>query len=360
MSLDQLRNRLTIVDKELIELISERQKIVSEVSAYKIKTGIAIRDYGRESKILKSVEKQSISLGLDPTLAKEIMKLLISASLQQQEKSKVSANSDGEGKRALIIGGAGKMGFWMADFLNSQNFLVEIADNSNTETIYPKIDWLNDNIEHDVIVVATPIKSTVNVLTTLAKKKPKGLIFDIGSLKTPLKQGINDLIDSGCKATSIHPMFGPDTQLLSGRHIIFVDLGNDAATKEAKKIFSSTMVEKVSMSLDQHDQAISYILGLSHAINIIFFTALANSDEKIKNLIKISSTTFDSQLNVASSVAQESPDLYYEIQALNKYTSLSLDSLISSANNLKELINSKNKDGFIEMMEIGRNYLSSK
>ena len=66
MSLDQLRNRLTMVDKELIELISERQKIVSEVSDYKIKTGIAIRDYDRESKILKSIEKQSNNYSWTP------------------------------------------------------------------------------------------------------------------------------------------------------------------------------------------------------------------------------------------------------------------------------------------------------
>tara|TARA_A100000164_G_C21832433_1_gene736015 strand:+ start:149 stop:1231 length:1083 start_codon:yes stop_codon:yes gene_type:complete len=359
MSLDQLRERLTIVDRELIELISERQKIVSEVSNFKIKTGVAIRDYAREASILKGIEKQSISLGLDPVLAKEIMKLLILSSLEQQERSKVAADSDGEGKRALIIGGAGKMGSWMADFLSSQNFLIEVSDDKEGETIYSEIDWEKDKADHDVIVVATPIETTKKVLIGLAKKKPKGLVFDIGSLKTPLKSGINELINTGCKVTSIHPMFGPDTKLLSGRHIIFIDLGNDMATQEAQRLFSSTMAEHVIMGLDQHDKVISYILGLSHALNIIFFTALAKSDEEMKSLIKISSTTFDAQLNVSSSVAKENPDLYYEIQVLNKYSSLSLSNLIDSAKSFQELINNKNKKGFIDMMQKGRDYLSA-
>jgi prephenate dehydrogenase len=35
--------------------------------------------------------------------------------------------------------------------------------------------------------------------------------------------------------TSLHPMFGPDTELLSGRHVIFIDLGNAEALSEAQR-----------------------------------------------------------------------------------------------------------------------------
>ena len=33
------------------------------------------------------------------------------------------------------------------------------------------------------------------------------------------------LVPAGVRVTSVHPMFGPDTELLSGRHVIFVDVG---------------------------------------------------------------------------------------------------------------------------------------
>ena len=65
-----------------------------------------------------------------------------------------------------------------------------------------------------------------DVLKQLAARKPRGVVFDIGSLKTPLRSGLATLRDAGCRATSIHPMFGPDTELLSGRHVIFIDLGD--------------------------------------------------------------------------------------------------------------------------------------
>jgi prephenate dehydrogenase len=151
-------------------------------------------------------------------------------------------------------------------------------------------------------------------------RRPKGVIFDVGSLKSPLRAGLNALKSHGCRVTSLHPMFGPDTELLSGRHVIFVEAGSSEATQAARELFASTMVEQVVMSLDEHDRLIAYVLGLSHALNIAFFTALAESGEAAPRLAKLSSTTFDSQLDVATRVAQESPELYFEIQSLNDTT----------------------------------------
>src|SRR5690606_40658471 len=112
---------------------------------------------------------------------------------------------------------------------------------------------------------------------------------------------------------SIHPMFGPDTRLLSGRHVIFVDLGVPEATAEARGMFSATMAELIEMSLEDHDRLIAFVLGLSHALNIVFFTALANSGELVPRLKQLSSTTFDAQLKVAALVARDNPHLYFEI-----------------------------------------------
>ena len=51
-------------------------------------------------------------LGVDPNLAEEILTSLIRASLTHQERSRVMAQAAGDGRRALIIGGGGKMGGW--------------------------------------------------------------------------------------------------------------------------------------------------------------------------------------------------------------------------------------------------------
>ena len=46
-----------------------------------------------------------------------------------------------------------------------------------------------------------------------------------------------------------------------------------------RTLFASTMAEQVVTTLDDHDRLIAYVLGLSHAVNIAFFSALADSGE---------------------------------------------------------------------------------
>jgi chorismate mutase/prephenate dehydrogenase len=152
-------------------------------------------------------------------------------------------------------------------------------------------------------------------------------------------------------------MFGPDTELLSGRHVIFIDLGNADALKEAQDLFAPTMAERVVMGLDEHDRLIAYVLGLSHALNIAFFTALADSGEAALRLAKLSSTTFDAQLDVASRVAAESPELYFEIQSLNDYGAESLRSLQQAVERVLCAVATKNSVEFTGLMTRGRAYL---
>ena len=164
------------------------------------------------------------------------------------------------------------------------------------------------------------------------------MIFDVGSLKTPLRAGLEALRAAGLRVSSIHPMFGPSTELLSGRHVVFIDLGQGDALERARALFAPTMVEQVVMSLDEHDRLIAYVLGLSHAVNIAFFTALASSGERAPRLVQMSSTTFDAQFDIASAVAEESAELYFEIQRLNEYGAESLDALAQAVDSLRSAV----------------------
>jgi chorismate mutase/prephenate dehydrogenase len=358
MILEQLRARLTALDQELIELVAERQRIVAEIGDHKIQASVPTRDYDREREVLKGARRRAEELGLEPELAERIMRELIRSSLTHQERSRVAAGSGGAGKRALIIGGAGKMGAWFAEFLASQGYDIELADPASSDLPFPRIaDWRESPLKHELIVVATPMKTANEVLLGLAARKPGGVVLDLGSLKSPLRDGLAALVDAGCRVTSLHPMFGPDTRLLSERHVIVIDLGNREATQYAKDLFSSTMATLVEMSIDEHDRLAAYVLGLSHALNLVFFTALAASGELVPRLQNISSTTFDAQLEVARRVAMDNPHLYFEIQALNDYGGESLRALERATARLIELIERKDEAGFLELMLSGRDYM---
>ena len=361
VTLEGLRQRVTDIDRQLITLVAERKAVSEEVAQVKRATGRSTRDYEREREVILGVRAMAEERGVSPALAEQLLRLLIRSSLTTQEQASVAARGAGTGRRALVIGGAGKMGGWFVSFLASQGFAVEVADPAQGGAGAARVpDWHSTDLQHDFIVLATPLGVTDAILRDLALRRPPGVIFDVGSLKSPLRAGLMALKSHGCKVTSVHPMFGPDTELLSGRHVIFVDLGNAAALAAARELFSSTMAEQVVMSLDDHDRLIAYVLGLSHALNIAFFTALAESGEAAPKLARMSSTTFDAQLDVAARVAQDSPELYYEIQSLNDYGAESLEALSQAVERVRTAVLSQDHDTFVALMRRGRDYLEDR
>jgi len=361
LSLDDLRRRINEIDGRMIELVAERKHLSEEVARVKRSTGRATRDYQREREVIVAARDKAVALGVTPDVAEEILRILIRSSLTTQEQLSVVAKGAGSGRRALIIGGGGKMGRWFADFLTSQGFSVEVADPVGAPPGVTHIaDWRATDLKQDFILLATPLGVTDAILRDLALRRPPGVVFDVGSLKSPLRSGLLALKSHGVRVTSVHPMFGPDTQLLSGRHVVFVDLGHTEALQKVQELFAPTMAEQVVMSLDDHDRLIAYVLGLSHALNIAFFTALAESGEAAPRLARMSSTTFDNQLEVASAVAQESPELYYEIQSLNDYSAESLEALAKAVERIRTAILSQNHDAFVALMQRGQEYLQDR
>lgn len=359
--LEELRRRLTEIDERVLELVAERQRLVESIGRSKQERGQATRDFAREKDVIQGAVTKAGELGLPQDLAEVLMRLLIRSSLTTQEQDRVVSEGRGTGKRALVIGGAGRMGRWFAEFLASQGYGVEIADPS-AELSEPgsRRNWREGDLEQDIIVVAAPLVASGEILEQLAELHPPGLIFDVGSLKSPLRHGLDALAAAGCRVASVHPMFGPDTRLLSGRHVIFSDVGNPEATREARELFDATMAEQVEMSLDQHDRLIAFVLGLSHALNIAFFTALAESGADVPLLAQLSSTTFDAQLDVCRRVAAENPWLYFEIQSLNEHGGAALAALARSVDKIRSAIEAGDAEAFVALMEKGRDYLASR
>jgi chorismate mutase/prephenate dehydrogenase len=360
-TLDELRAQLGQIDRDMLELAQRRQALALEIGKAKRAAGLAVRDYRQERDVVQRARQAAAERGLAPSLGEELVLMLIRHSLTIQEKDLVATRGSGGGRRVLVIGGRGNIGHWFVRFMTSQGYAVEVADPAGPVDGFPYVaDWRQATLDHDLIVVAAPMPATNQILLEMAKAPPRGVVFDVGSLKSPLRDGLHALRDAGGKVTSVHPMFGPDTELLSGRHVIFIDLGVPEATTAARELFASTMATLVDMDLESHDRLIAYVLGLSHALNIAFFTALAESGEAAPKLATLSSTTFDAQLGVASKVAGENPLMYFEIQNLNDYGTESLTALLYAVERLRSVVRAGDADGFRALMERGREYLGTR
>jgi chorismate mutase/prephenate dehydrogenase len=310
--------------------------------------------------VLDRVRSAAEALGLDADLAEDLFRRLIEASLTRQEQERLQLSAHGKGRRALIVGGAGRMGRWLAGFLDSQGFDVLLADptlEGDGSTCFG--DWHEAPLDVDVIGLATPLQASARILDELCELDVPALVFDIGSLKAPLIPALRRAAVSGLKVCSIHPMFGPDTQLLSERHVLLMDAGSGEALEAAQSLFVDTMAERVVIDLEDHDRLMAPVLGLSHALSLVFFNALVDCGVPAERLAALSSTTFDRQLAIARDVAGESPELYFEIQSLNPHGQAMRATLIEAAQTLAECIQSGDEEAFRTMMLRGRKYLAS-
>src|ERR1700722_13307791 len=142
VTLDELRRGLNDLDRQLLTLIAERQRVSREVARVKRETGYPTRDYQRERTVILAARQSAAELGVQPALAENLMRMLIRSSLATQEQISVAATGTGSGRRALVIGGSGKMGRWFVDFMASQGFVVDVSDTAGAPPGYTSIvDW---------------------------------------------------------------------------------------------------------------------------------------------------------------------------------------------------------------------------
>jgi chorismate mutase/prephenate dehydrogenase len=362
LTADQLlefRTRLDEIDDNIIDLIAERQAVVTTIGKHKLETGAPLRHYAREREVIDRGMARAVSLGLSGRVAREILETLIHHSLGNQQTHQLTQSDHGQGQRALVIGGLGRMGEWMSRFLDMVGYRVDVADPAETETAFSRVDdWESCIDDYDVVVVAVTLRPSNAILHRLAELNPRGLIFDIGSLKSPMRSGLNALAARGCRVCSVHPMFGPDEIGLSGRHILFVDMGNSQALLEARALFAHTAADCVDLSLEEHDEVMAWVLGLSHLVNIAFASALAESGEAVPLLRQISSSTFNAQLKVAAQVVSENPHLYYEIQQGNEMTGDVVERFRNAMNELVQAVHQEDEPAWTRAMEVANKRIS--
>jgi chorismate mutase/prephenate dehydrogenase len=356
----ELRQRLDEIDSGIIDLIAERQSVVTAIGDHKLRTGAPLRHYAREREVIDRGMARAESLGLSGRFAREILETLIHHSLGNQETYQLGQSDHGQGKQALVIGGLGRMGEWMSRYLDMVGYHVAVADITRKETPFDRADnWEETIDDYDLVVVAVPLRPSNAILLRLAELKPRGLVFDIGSLKSPMRSGLDALKKAGCRVCSVHPMFGPDEIGLSGRHILFVDVGDAEALAEARALFAHTAADCVDLSLEEHDEVMAWVLGLSHLVNIAFASALAESGEAVPLLRQISSSTFNAQLKVAAQVVSENPHLYYEIQQGNDMTDEVVDHFRRVLDDLSRAVREEDEPSWTRAMDIANRRISS-
>jgi isochorismate pyruvate lyase len=78
-SLQDSRAELDALDVTLVQVLARRSKVILDVIRYKRANSLAVVDRDREDRMLAGIEQIAVSEGLDPRIARQVLRSVIDA-----------------------------------------------------------------------------------------------------------------------------------------------------------------------------------------------------------------------------------------------------------------------------------------
>ena len=352
--LEALRDEIHALDAELLETVARRLDVAREIGLVKEKDGLQVRDIAREKMVIAEYVRKAISLGIDEDIACRLAGTLIEGSIKVQKGSK---SRDLKGKTALIVGGAGKMGEWTSRFLSNRGAEVLIWDPRGKLEGYKNVKSLVQSANKaDIVVVASPPGTCQEELLAVLDSRPIGLVFDLCSVKSHISGTLRQGAKQGLLVTSVHPMFGPRAPSPRNQNVVVCDCGCKKANEQASSLFSKAGARVSIVSLEKHDELMTYVLGLSHLCTLIFAGTVARSGNEISAYGDVLGPTFGRISRMARELSNESKRVYHDIQALNPHTRQMIANMETVTRELRKASLDADPARFGKIMESDKKY----
>lgn len=301
-----------------MELLSRRAEVAEEIGLVKAKDGLQIRDQWREREVKATFVRNAIKLGVEKELAAKLAALLIHDAVRVQKKERMRSL---RGRTALVVGGSGKMGAWACRFLSCRGAHVLVWDPRGTLEGYESVKSVAKAAhDADLVLIASPLGVAGKELRAVLKSSPRGLVFDLCSIKHHMTREIMKAARRGVKITSVHPMFGPSAASPRGRNVVVCRCGCPEADRAVANLFISSGAKVARIQLDRHDELMTYVLGLPHLCVLMFAETLLKSEVLIDDLRQVQGPSFDRLARSAVELSNESRRVYHDIQSLNPGT----------------------------------------
>ena len=336
-------------------MVARRAEVANEIGLVKVRDGIPVRDRIREKKVIDLLSKKSQALGLPTAMAQNLAATLISDSVRVQKSPKTKQFVS---KKAVVVGGSGRMGEWTCRFLSNRGADVAVWDPRGKSKGYPNIKALRPAAtDADIVIVASPLGVCQGDLQKVLDASPVGLVFDICSVKSHLAPDLRGATDEGRFVCSVHPMFGPNAPSPKGRNVLICDCGSERAVDLAYVMFSSAGANVSMVNLERHDELMAYVLGLSHLCILLFTETLRGSGIGLTEFSHAQGPSFDRLVHMARELSNESRRVYHDIQTLNPNTRDVISAMETSLKNLKSASLDEDPERFRAIMDSSKKYL---
>ena len=341
--------------------MSERQAVARRIALHKHAYGLEIKRPDMEKRVLERAERLADDLDLSKELVQQLFSALISASVDEQIKCVEELTARPKAGRCLIYGGAGGMGKLISELLFAEGYEVDIVRSSGIAMSFPRHDDRKpDPTDYDFAIVSVPMSKTGILIERLAEDFSGKRIYEICSMKQHLKDSIAKAEKKGAEVISLHPMFGPTIRSFKDKPVVFCGKKGDFDDDILWKALEHQGARLVAVPFEKHDRLMSYVLQLTHTINIIYFTVLSNAEIAYPDIEASASPICGRQITNAKAVASQDPELYFEIQKLSRHLGNLYEEIGVAQAELIEALASDTSGKFRSLMEKGRKCLEKR
>ncbi|QJC30212.1 bifunctional chorismate mutase/prephenate dehydrogenase [Enterobacteriaceae endosymbiont of Plateumaris sericea] len=334
-----LRNQIDKLDKNLINILSQRLELVNKIGKLKSHYGLPIYIPEREKLIINLRSKEAQKLGVSPNLIKDILnRIMYESYINENENGfkKLNLNL----KKILIIGGKGGMGRLFKKMLILSGYKVNILE---------KEDW-NKNIDNffldiKMVIISVPISSLDYVIKKLPVLSKKCILVDVTSIKHKPIQKMLKKHDG--PVLGLHPMFSSDNNFLAKKLIIYCH----GRYPESYNWFLNQIkiwgVKLKCIDKIEHDKYMSFIQSLRYFSMLTHGFHLYKENIKLKELLNFTSPVYNIDLIMIGRFFSQNPNLYIDIiMSSNKNIEL-IKNYLKKSNYILSLIEQGNKTELI-------------
>lgn len=337
MSLDELRQRIDAIDRQLVDLLVARSQVTAAVGAVKRERGLALYVPQRESELIAARRAQAADAGADPDMVEDILRRVMRGSYASQETA-LPAVLDPQ-PPVVVLGGHGAMGRLMADLFARAGYPVRTIDLYNLGELPQAV------ADAALVMVSVPIDRTAAAIAALPPLPAQCVLCDVTSVKQiPLAAML--AVHAG-PVVGLHPMFGPDVAGLV-KQVIVVCHGRDAERYDwLLRQFEAWGGLLREESAPTHDAAMQMIQAMRHFTTIAYGLFLGRQPADLERLLRLSSPIYRLELAMVGRLFAQSPALYADIMLQADRLPALISDYRDALEELLALLRAGDRDGLI-------------
>ncbi|GMM89423.1 bifunctional chorismate mutase/prephenate dehydrogenase [Vibrio fortis] len=304
VELNELRDQIDVVDKQMLELLAQRLALVEKVGEVKSEHGLPIYVPEREAAMLTSRRAEAEKLGVPPQLIEDILRRTMRESYASEKDSGFKCLNP-ELRSVVVIGGNGQLGGLFGRMFKLSGYDVKVLGSKD----WDKADELLKDA--GLVVVTVPIHLTEGVIDKLGNLPSDCILCDLTSIKSkPLQRML--AVHQG-PVVGLHPMFGPDVPSLAKQVIVYSDGRGQESYQWLLEQFGIWGASLCSMDAQEHDHGMTLIQALRHFTSFAYGLHLSKENPNIDRLLQLSSPIYRLEIAMVGRLFAQDPNLYGDI-----------------------------------------------